>query len=79
MDRAEKLKKHLDETNEEHRKKPGAMGVNGKSTGGAGKGKCVESHDNWLLAAELTISAETMTMRWMRIRRSYEEHCQEQY
>lgn len=37
MDRAEKLKKHLDEHDESNRKKPSAMGVNGKSSGGAGK------------------------------------------
>lgn len=38
MDRAEKLKKHIDENDENNRKKPSAMGSNGKSSGGAGKG-----------------------------------------
>lgn len=42
MDRAEKLKKHLDENDESNRKKPSAMGANGKSSGGAGK-KCVRT------------------------------------
>lgn len=38
MDRAEKLKKHLDENDESSRKKPSAMGSNGKASEG-GKGK----------------------------------------
>ncbi|CAI6338483.1 unnamed protein product [Periconia digitata] len=36
MERAEKLKQHLNQT--ENRKKPAAMGANGKSAGGSGKG-----------------------------------------
>lgn len=36
MERAEKLKNHLD--SETNRKKPGAIGANGKVSGGSGKG-----------------------------------------
>jgi vacuolar protein-sorting-associated protein 4 len=39
MSRAEKLKQHIDEQNDANRKKPSAMGANGKSAGGSGKGK----------------------------------------
>jgi vacuolar protein-sorting-associated protein 4 len=38
MDRAEKLKTHLSDS-EAKRKKPGMIGANGSSTGGTGKGK----------------------------------------
>jgi hypothetical protein len=42
MERAEKLKQHLNQNDESNRKKPSAMGANGKSSGGSGKGgKCV--------------------------------------
>ena len=36
MERAEKLKQHLNQA--DNRKKPAAMGANGKSAGGSGKG-----------------------------------------
>lgn len=38
MERAEKLKNHLVENDKSNRKKPAAMGANGKSSGGSGKG-----------------------------------------
>jgi vacuolar protein-sorting-associated protein 4 len=38
MERAEKLKQHLNQNDETNRKKPSAMGANGKSSGGSGKG-----------------------------------------
>lgn len=38
MERAEKLKQHLNQNDESNRKKPSAMGANGKSAGGSGKG-----------------------------------------
>ncbi|KAH7085461.1 vacuolar protein sorting-associated protein-like protein VPS4 [Paraphoma chrysanthemicola] len=38
MERAEKLKQHLAQNDESNRKKPSAMGANGKSAGGSGKG-----------------------------------------
>lgn len=42
MERAEKLKQHLNQNDETNRKKPSAMGANGKSSGDSGKGgKCV--------------------------------------
>lgn len=41
MERAEKLKNHLNETDKSNRKKPSAVGANGKVSGGSGKGKCV--------------------------------------
>ena len=44
MERAEKLKQHLNQNDASNRKKPSAMGANGKSAGGSGKGgKYVES------------------------------------
>lgn len=48
MERAEKLKQHLNQNDASNRKKPSAMGANGKSAGGSGKaGKCVTTgrHD----------------------------------
>ena len=39
MERAEKLKQHLAQNDPSNRKKPSAMGANGKSSGGSGKGK----------------------------------------
>jgi len=39
MERAEKLKNHLAEQENPDRKKPAAMGANGKASNGAGKGK----------------------------------------
>lgn len=41
MDRAEKLKKHLADQDANNRKKPSAVGANGKASGGGGKGKSV--------------------------------------
>ena len=38
MDRAEKLKKHLEDNENSNRKKPAAVGSNGKVSGGGGKG-----------------------------------------
>ena len=44
MERAEKLKQHLNQNDASNRKKPSAMGANGKSAGGSGKGgKCVKT------------------------------------
>ena len=39
MERAEKLKNHLAEGDKSNRKKPAAVGSNGKVSGGGGKGK----------------------------------------
>jgi vacuolar protein-sorting-associated protein 4 len=38
MERAEKLKTHLNQADDANRKKPSAMGANGKAAGGSGKG-----------------------------------------
>jgi vacuolar protein-sorting-associated protein 4 len=38
MERAEKLKQHLNQNDASNRKKPAAMGANGKTSGGSGKG-----------------------------------------
>lgn len=38
MERAEKLKAHLNQDDPSNRKKPAAMGSNGKAAGGSGKG-----------------------------------------
>ena len=38
MERAEKLKQHLAQNDDANNKKPSAMGANGKSAGGSGKG-----------------------------------------
>jgi vacuolar protein-sorting-associated protein 4 len=42
MERAEKLKTHLNQDEAANRKKPSAMGANGKSAGGSGKGQYVD-------------------------------------
>lgn len=39
MERAEKLKNHLADSDKNNKRKPAAMGANGKSSGGAGKDK----------------------------------------
>ncbi len=39
MDRAEKLKEHLAEGDKSNKRKPAAVGSNGKVSGGGGKGK----------------------------------------
>jgi len=39
MERAEKLKNHLAEQDTTNKKKPAAMGANGKASNGGGKGK----------------------------------------
>jgi vacuolar protein-sorting-associated protein 4 len=39
MDRAEKLKTYLEEHDEGNKKKPSAVGANGKVSGTGGKGK----------------------------------------
>ncbi|KAK5006850.1 Vacuolar protein sorting-associated protein 4, partial [Cryomyces antarcticus] len=39
MERAEKLKNHLADNDKDNRKKPSAVGANGKVSGGGGKGK----------------------------------------
>lgn len=44
MERAEKLKSHLSDTDSSNRKKPSAVGANGKVSGSGGKGKCVTCH-----------------------------------
>lgn len=41
MERAEKLKNHLAEQDSGNKKKPNAMGANGKASNGGGKGKYV--------------------------------------
>jgi len=41
MERAEKLKKHITEQEAGNKKGPAAIGANGKSSNGGGKGKCV--------------------------------------
>lgn len=41
MERAEKLKRHLEDNDKSNRKKPSAVGANGKVSGGSGKGKYV--------------------------------------
>ena len=39
MERAEKLKHHLEDSDKINRKKPSAVGANGKVSGGSGKAK----------------------------------------
>ncbi|GAM89335.1 hypothetical protein ANO11243_073720 [Dothideomycetidae sp. 11243] len=46
MERAEKLKNHLADQDTSNRKKPAAMGANGKASNGAGKGKGDDDDDN---------------------------------
>lgn len=45
MERAEKLKKHLEDSDDSNRKKPSAMGSDGKASNGAGKGKSEDEED----------------------------------
>ncbi|KAF2737959.1 vacuolar protein sorting-associated protein-like protein VPS4 [Polyplosphaeria fusca] len=45
MERAEKLKQHLEQNDTSNRKKPSAMGANGKASGGSGKGKGDDDED----------------------------------
>ena len=45
MERAEKLKNHLAENDSSNKRKPAAMGANGKASNGAGKGKEDEDED----------------------------------
>ncbi|KZF24542.1 AAA-domain-containing protein [Xylona heveae TC161] len=45
MERAEKLKNHLAESDKGNRRKPSAIGANGKVSGGGGKGKEDEDED----------------------------------
>lgn len=48
MERAEKLKQHLNQNDASNRKKPAAMGSNGKAAGGSGKGgKCALPSTLW--------------------------------
>ena len=50
MERAEKLKTHLNQDDDANRKKPAAMGANGKSAGGSGKGgKYVQQQPKFLV------------------------------
>lgn len=52
MERAEKLKTHLNNNDDTNRKKPSAMGANGKAAGGSGKGgKYVLSTSDYTLAS----------------------------
>jgi hypothetical protein len=57
MERAEKLKNHLAEQ-DTNRKKPSAMGSDGKTSNGAGKGKCVLFPSRYLLACANHITTE---------------------
>ncbi|KIW10966.1 hypothetical protein PV08_10265 [Exophiala spinifera] len=45
MDRVEKLKAHIQANDPSNRKKPAAMGVNGKAVNGAGKGEAGDKDD----------------------------------
>jgi len=45
MERAEKLKQHLNENDKSNKKKPSAVGANGKVSAGSGKGKGGDDED----------------------------------
>jgi vacuolar protein-sorting-associated protein 4 len=70
MDRAEKLKTHLDNNSGDNKKKPAAMGVNGKAVNGAGKGdagdKDEEDADSKKLRGQLTgaILTDKPNVKW---------------
>ena len=49
MERAEKLKQHLAESERSNRKKPAAVGSNGRVAGGSGKGRYFLSSQQCLL------------------------------
>jgi vacuolar protein-sorting-associated protein 4 len=52
MERAEKLKQHLNQNDSSNRKKPAAMGSNGKAAGGSGKGKYVFTYPLFITVAD---------------------------
>ncbi|KAF2459508.1 vacuolar sorting ATPase Vps4 [Lineolata rhizophorae] len=69
MERAEKLKNHLADTDKGNRKKPSAVGANGKVSGGSGKGKeddDEEDPDSKKLRGALqgAILSEKPNIRW---------------
>ncbi|KAF2260988.1 vacuolar protein sorting-associated protein-like protein VPS4 [Lojkania enalia] len=69
MERAEKLKQHLEQNDTSNRKKPSAMGANGKAAGGSGKGKDDEEEqdaDSKKLRGALAgaILSEKPNIRW---------------
>ena len=77
MERAEKLKSHLSETDSSNRKKPSAVGANGKVSGCGGKGKCVICHKPLgLLCSSLMLILGMMKkmMGLIRTPRSLEAH-----
>lgn len=70
MDRVEKLKAHIQANDPNNRKKPAAMGVNGKAVNGAGKGeagdKDEEDADSKKLRGQLTgaILTDKPNVKW---------------
>lgn len=71
MDRVEKLKAHIQANDPSNRKKPAAMGVNGKAVNGAGKGeaggdKDEEDADSKKLRGQLTgaILTDKPNVKW---------------
>lgn len=70
MDRAEKLKTHIQSNDPSNKKKPAAMGVNGKAVNGAGKGEAGEKEeedaDSKKLRGQLTgaILTDKPNVKW---------------
>lgn len=79
MERAEKLKNHLADQEDGNRKKPSAMGSNGKVANGGGKGKyVVNTRKPRRMAADVRmIDLAMMTMMEIQKPRSSEVHSQE--
>jgi hypothetical protein len=74
MERAEKLKKHITEQEAGNKKGPAAIGANGKSSNGGGKGKCVQL---WLWMTYMSADSSTFAGRMKtttQIRRSSGMH-----
>lgn len=68
MERAEKLKNHLADEEDGNRKKPSAMGANGKASNGGGKGKYVGSGSKHTYERSAdTIHPDLATMTMSRI------------
>jgi len=79
MERAEKLKKHITEQEAGNKKGPAAIGANGKSSNGGGKGKCVQPW-RWMKYNSADNTIFTGRMKTMiQIRRSSATHYKEPY
>lgn len=73
MERAEKLKQHLEGADKSKRKKPAAVGSNGKVSGGGGKAGCALPLEHVQLGVANSSAAMTTTRSMIPRPRSYAE------